>query len=248
MDIAIGLQHCGLAATHLSIPSSALVPSRASSPAHCGQLLVVRTLKSACLSREEARDATWRLLFLPFLPGAQRRRQRQYCAYMTLPSANPERVASLSGPKWSSRAIKAFTMAELEARKLKYPTTGTESLLMGILTEGTSHAARYLRANGFTLFGVRDEAVKILGKADMYFFSPEHPPITEPAQMALDWAVEQKRNSGEDGEVNSIHLVLGIWAQKGSAGQQILSNLGFDDEKAKELEAFMKKSVSVPGI
>lgn len=27
-------------------------------------------------------------------------------------------------------------MAELEARKLKYPNTGTEALLMGILVEG----------------------------------------------------------------------------------------------------------------
>lgn len=28
-------------------------------------------------------------------------------------------------------------MGELEARKLKYPNTGTEALLMGILIEGT---------------------------------------------------------------------------------------------------------------
>ena len=38
--------------------------------------------------------------------------------------------------RWSWRAIKSFAMAELEARKLKYPTTGTEALLMGILIEG----------------------------------------------------------------------------------------------------------------
>lgn len=29
-------------------------------------------------------------------------------------------------------------MGELEARKLKYPTTGTEAILMGILVEGLS--------------------------------------------------------------------------------------------------------------
>lgn len=40
--------------------------------------------------------------------------------------------------RWSRRAIKSFAMAELEARKLKYPTTGTEALLMGILIEGIS--------------------------------------------------------------------------------------------------------------
>lgn len=39
--------------------------------------------------------------------------------------------------RWSWRGIKSFAMGELEARKLKYPNTGTESLLMGILIEGT---------------------------------------------------------------------------------------------------------------
>lgn len=44
---------------------------------------------------------------------------------------------------------------------------------------------------------VREEIVKLLGKADMYFFSPEHPPLTEEAQRALDWAIEQKLKSGK---------------------------------------------------
>lgn len=128
---------------------------------------------------------------------------------------------------------------------MKYPSTGTEALLMGMLTEGTSQAARYLRANGITLFGVRDETVKLLGKADMYFFSPEHPPLTEPAQKALDWAVEEKSKSGDDGEVTATHLLLGIWNQKGSAGQQVLAALGFDDRKAKELEETIRLPSSV---
>lgn len=40
------------------------------------------------------------------------------------------------GCRWSARGIKSFAMGELEARKLKYPKTGTEALLMGILVEG----------------------------------------------------------------------------------------------------------------
>lgn len=38
--------------------------------------------------------------------------------------------------RWSARAIKSYAMAELEARKIKFPNTGTEALLMGILVEG----------------------------------------------------------------------------------------------------------------
>lgn len=40
------------------------------------------------------------------------------------------------GRRWSARSIKSFAMGELEARKLKFPNTGTEALLMGILIEG----------------------------------------------------------------------------------------------------------------
>ncbi|KAG2553384.1 hypothetical protein PVAP13_9KG525100 [Panicum virgatum] len=136
---------------------------------------------------------------------------------------------------WSSRAVRSFAMAELEARKMRYPTTGTEGLLMGILVEGTSGAAKLLRANGITLLKVREEAANVLGKSEMFYFSPMHPPLTEAAQRALDWAVNEKLKSGEDGEVTANHLLLGIWSDKESAGHKILASLGFDDEKARLL-------------
>ncbi|CAN6561637.1 unnamed protein product [Malus baccata var. baccata] len=159
----------------------------------------------------------------------------------SLPTAKPDRISTGKNSKWSARAIKSFAMAELEARKLKYPNTGTEALLMGILVEGTSLAAKFLRANGIKLFKVRDETVNLLGKSDMYYFSPEHPPLTEPAQRALDWAFDQKLKSGENGEITVTHLLLGIWSEKESAGHKILASLGFDDDKATELSKFMDK-------
>lgn len=61
---------------------------------------------------------------------------------------------------------------------------------------GTSFTSKFLRANGIMLYKVRDETIKLLGKADMYFFSPEHPPLTEDAQRALDSAVNQKLKAG----------------------------------------------------
>lgn len=175
----------------------------------------------------------------------KRRRSTVATVAFSLPTAKPERATSEKQPKWSARAIKAFAMAELEARKLKYPNTGTEALLMGILVEGTSLAAKFLRANGVTLLKVRDETVKLLGRSDMYFFSPEHPPLTKPAQSALDRAVDEKLKSGEDGEITIAHLVLGIWSEKESAGHKVMATLGFDDEKAKELAKFMDKDIEM---
>nr|AFK41491.1 unknown [Lotus japonicus] len=164
----------------------------------------------------------------------------------SLPTANPSRADSPGAeiPKWSSKAIKSFAMGELEARKLKYPTTGTEALLMGVLIEGTNVAAKFLRANGVTLFKVRDETVRLLGKADMFFFSPEHPRLTDEAQKALDWAVDTKLQSVDGGEITTVHIILGIWSEVDSPGHKILSTLGFNDEKAKELET----SISKPGF
>ncbi|KAK7847612.1 atp-dependent clp protease atp-binding subunit clpt2 [Quercus suber] len=131
-------------------------------------------------------------------PHLSRRRPITATVSLSLPTAKPERASSstVKIPEWSRSAIKAFAMGELEARKLKYPTTGTESLLMGILIEGTSLASNFLRANGITLFKVREETIKLLGKGERFFFSPEHPPPTEAAQRALDWAVDQKLKSG----------------------------------------------------
>ncbi|KAK2366321.1 chaperone protein ClpC, chloroplastic [Trifolium repens] len=117
------------------------------------------------------------------------------------PNPNPN-------PKWSARAIRSYAMAELEVRKIKYPKVGTESLLMGILIEGTSRAAKFLRANGITFL-----------------------------KKALDWAVNEKLKSdlGEEGETNVTHLLLGIWSQEESAGRKVLAALGFNDEKAEEI-------------
>lgn len=162
----------------------------------------------------------------------------------SLPTSNPERVSpGQEIPKWSSKAIKSFAMSAIEARKLKFTTTGTEALILGILIEGTNLASKFLRANGITLFKVRDEIVKVLGEVDNLTETPERPPMTDDAQKALDWAVDRKLKSVDGGEVTTAHIILGIWSDVDSPGHKILSNLGINDEKAKELEASISKHV-----
>lgn len=162
-----------------------------------------------------------------------------------IPYGKPEPpVAVEKLPKWSAKAIKAFTMAELQARKLKYANTGTEALLMGILIEGTNFASKYLRGNGITLMKIREETIKLLGKGDFYYFNAKEPPLTEAAQKALDWAVDEKLKSGDNGEITTTHVLLGVWTQRESPGYKVLAALGFNDEKAKELE----NVISDPGF
>ncbi|KAF7147352.1 hypothetical protein RHSIM_Rhsim03G0171900 [Rhododendron simsii] len=185
---------------------------------------------------------------------------------LSLPTEKPERASSEKLSKWSARAIRSFALGEVEAYKLKYPKKGTECLLMGILAEGNSTASKYLRSNGITYFKVREETIYLLGKSVEGYESPWEPPLTEPAQRAIDWAVDEKLKSdvhattvpygshrypnrsyearylkscGESGEITPTHLLLGIWSEKDCAGHKILEALGFDDEKAKELAKSM---------
>ncbi|KAF8101653.1 hypothetical protein N665_0202s0016 [Sinapis alba] len=177
------------------------------------------------------------------LDSSASRRKIPIAVVASLPTANPESaVSDAQKPKWSWRGIKSFAMGELEARKLKYPNTGTESLLMGILIEGTSFTSKFLRAHKITLYKAREETIKLLGKADLYSFSPEHPPLTQDAQRALDSAVNQNPKAGGIGEIMPAHILLGIWSEVESPGHKILATLGFTDEKAKELESFASES------
>ncbi|KAL9264577.1 ATP-dependent Clp protease ATP-binding subunit CLPT1, chloroplastic-like protein [Drosera capensis] len=150
-------------------------------------------------------------------------------------SWNEIEVSKENLAKWSASAMKSFSLAELEAVKLKYPDTGTEAILLGILVEGMSFASKFLRSHGITFFKAQQAALDLLGKSHLSYYPPKQPPLTEPALKVLDMAVDLKQKSGKSGEVTPSHLLLALWALEASAGHKILENLGFNDDKAKEL-------------
>lgn len=47
--------------------------------------------------------------------------------------------------------------------------------------------------------------------------------------------------AGDGGEITTAHILLGIWFEVESPGYKILSALGFNDEKAKELQSLISK-------
>ncbi|RCV45628.1 hypothetical protein SETIT_9G469900v2 [Setaria italica] len=218
-------------AAQAAAAAAAFLSFLSSSPTHHTAPSSSVSLGAAPILRVSLRAAATGGPRLPF----HLRGRRVGAVVAQLPTTHPEVASGDKKIRWSSRAVRSFAMAELEARKMRYPTTGTEGLLMGILVEGTSGAAKLLRANGINLLKVREEAANVLGKSEMFYFSPMHPPLTEAAQRALDWAASEKLKSGEDGEVTANHLLLGIWSDKESAGHKILASLGFDDEKARLL-------------
>lgn len=61
---------------------------------------------------------------------------------------------------------------------------------------------------------------------------------SNPARLGLSFVIMV---AGEDGEITTAHMLLGIWSEKESGGYKVLASLGFDDQKASELA----KSVSI---
>lgn len=47
--------------------------------------------------------------------------------------------------------------------------------------------------------------------------------------------------AGENGEITTIDLLLGVWSEEESAGHRILAALGFDDQKAEKLKSLSSK-------
>ena len=46
------------------------------------------------------------------------------------------------------------------------------------------------------------------------------------------------------GEITTAHILAGVWSEKESVGHKILATLGFNEEKAKELNAL----ISIPCV
>ena len=53
---------------------------------------------------------------------------------------------------------------------------------------------------------VKQETVKLLGKGDMYYNPPEHPPVTEPGRKALEAAHDYRKTLS--GEAFVIRLMI----------------------------------------
>src|SRR5256885_3110122 len=126
---------------------------------------------------------------------------------------------------FSERARRVVTTAEQEARRLGHGHIGTEHLLLGVLVDGSTAAARVLVAAGATADGARRKVMEAV-PADRDNPVGDDLPLTARAQRALDRAGRFSRQR-HDPEVSTGHVLLGILDVEGTAGQ-VLRGLGVD--------------------
>jgi ATP-dependent Clp protease ATP-binding subunit ClpC len=127
--------------------------------------------------------------------------------------------------RFSNSARRVVALAEDESRRLGHGQIGTEHLLLGILADGDSLAARALLASGATLDASRSKVAEAVGLNNRGSGAVDLE-LTDRAKRALERASRLALRRG-DGYVETEHVLLTVLDVEGRAGQ-VLRGLAVD--------------------
>ncbi len=131
---------------------------------------------------------------------------------------------------FTERARRSIVLAQEEAQRLGNNYIGTEHLLLGIMSEGESVAAKVLEHLGLTLTKVRHEVESIVGKGvktvskEMVF--------TPRAKRVIELAFDEARSLSHN-YIGTEHLLLGLIKESEGVAARVIQNLGVDTSKVR---------------
>jgi ATP-dependent Clp protease ATP-binding subunit ClpC len=131
---------------------------------------------------------------------------------------------------FTDKAIAVVMAAQEEARRLGHNFVGTEQILVGLLKEGSSIAAKVLSELGLTLQGVQMEVEKTVGRGSGSV-SVEIP-FTPKAKRILEQAFQEARKL-DHRYIGPEHLLLSLAQDRESAARSVLMKLGADPEQIR---------------
>jgi hypothetical protein len=140
--------------------------------------------------------------------------------------------------RFSDPARRVIVLAQEEARSLDHTYVGTEHLLLGVIAEGQSIAARVLSALGITASAVKDLVVEIIGRGKGGTAGGSIP-FTPRAKSTFEYAWGEARARGAE-QVRPEHLLLGVLHDTDGVGGQIITKLAADlDQVRRKLDERM---------
>lgn len=128
------------------------------------------------------------------------------------------------GEELGPAAARLAAGAEAEARALGHGRVGTEHLLLAVLADEATPAAKALAGAGATLAMARHKVREARRGGEPALAGPL--PLTDRASRALGRSVRFARAERADG-VATQHVLLGVLDVEGTAGQ-VLRGLGVD--------------------
>lgn len=129
--------------------------------------------------------------------------------------------------------IKIIFFAKQESHRIGHNFVCTEQILLGMLCEEASLAAKVLESKGVNLEQVRVEVEKLIGCGAGSLIHDNYP-FTSKAERAIDLAGEEAERL-EHNYLNTGHLLLGILRIEDGIALQLLTTLGVDATELHDL-------------
>ena len=131
---------------------------------------------------------------------------------------------------FTERARRSIVLAQEEAQRLGNNYIGTEHLLLGIISEGESVAAKVLENLDVNLQKVRSEVEAIVGKGSQT--TQQEMVFTPRAKRVIELAFEEARALAHN-YIGTEHLLLGLVREGEGVAARVLANLGVDPAKIR---------------
>ncbi|MGF1490161.1 MAG: ATP-dependent Clp protease ATP-binding subunit [Prochloraceae cyanobacterium] len=126
---------------------------------------------------------------------------------------------------FNDKAIKAIILAQEEARRSGHNFVGSEHILLGVLGEGTTIAARILKDKGITQEKTRSTVENLIGKGSGY--SQTTIPFTPTVKGIFERALQEGRQLG-DKNVSPEHILLSLASDSENVAAKVLKKQGVD--------------------
>jgi methylenetetrahydrofolate dehydrogenase (NADP+)/methenyltetrahydrofolate cyclohydrolase len=148
--------------------------------------------------------------------------------------------------RYTERARRALTAAHAEAVKHRQNYVGTEHLLLGLLRESDSTAARALIGLGFRLADIQKATAAGAARGDRAIATDLG--LSPRARRVIAYAQEEAERLGQE-RIGSEHLLLGLVREEAGIGGQMMRTLGItEDSLRKEVDALVRGgAVEPPG-
>ncbi len=138
--------------------------------------------------------------------------------------------------RFTARARRAVVDAQEEARELNHNYIGTEHLLLGLMREPESVAARALQELKISQDAVRERVIQIIGRGKQPLSG--HIPFTPRAKKVLELSLREALQLSHN-YIGTEHILLGLIREGEGVAAQVLvkvgGNLGVVRDKVIEL-------------
>lgn len=132
--------------------------------------------------------------------------------------------------RFTDRGRRVLVLAQEEVRLLDHDAITTEHLLLGLIGERESVAARSLASVGVTIDAARARVQEVIPPSGRDLSSP--PPFSQGARQALELALREALALGHD-HIGTEHLLLGV-VREGGGACDVLVGLGVDPARLRQ--------------